>query len=106
MPISEAERRFVDEITIDLPWGLVEHFSGMPRWRPEDVNRGMDALVERLRGEGIPVEVHQPEIYLSIPYAASVSAGGITYRAKPPSSALPVRPPGTGRAEEGAPASW
>ncbi len=97
MPISEAERRFVDEITIDLPWGLVEHFSGMPRWRPEDVNRGMDALVERLRGEGIPVEVHQPEIYLSIPYAASVSAGGITYRAKPPSSALPVPGGRTGK---------
>ena len=97
MPISEAERRFVDEITIDLPWGLVEHFSGMPRWRPEDVNRGMDALVERLRGEGIPVEVHQPEIYLSIPYAASVSVGGITYRAKPPSSALPVPGGRTGK---------
>ena len=97
MPISEAERRFVDEVTIDLPWGLVEHFSGMPRWRPEDVNRGMDALVERLRGEGIPVEVHQPEIYLSIPYAASVSAGGITYRAKPPSSALPVPGGRTGK---------
>ncbi len=97
MPMSEAERRFVDEVTIDLPWGLVEHFSGMPRWRPEDVNRGMDALVERLRGEGIPVEVHQPEIYLSIPYAASVSAGGITYRAKPPSSALPVPGGRTGK---------
>ncbi len=97
MPISEAERRFVDEVSLDLPWGLVEHFSGMPRWRPEDVNRGMDALVERLRGEGIPVEVHQPEIYLSIPYAASVSAGGITYRAKPPSSALPVPGGRTGK---------
>jgi hypothetical protein len=97
MPISEAERRFVDEVTIDLPWGLVESFAGMPRWRPEDVNRGMDTLVQRLRGEGIPVEVHEPEIYLSIPYAASVSAGGITYRAKPPSSALPVPGGRTGK---------
>lgn len=97
MPISEAERRFVDEVTIDLPWGLVESFAGMPRWRPEDVNRGMDTLVQRLRGEGIPVEVHEPEIYLSIPYAASVSAGGMTYRAKPPSSALPVPGGRTGK---------
>ena len=97
MPISEAERRFVDEVTIDLPWGLVESFAGMPRWRPEDVNRGMDTLVQRLHDEGIPVEVHQPEIYLSIPYAASVSAGGITYRAKPPSSALPVPGGRTGK---------
>ncbi len=97
MPMSEAERRFVDEVTIDLPWGLVESFAGMPRWRPEDVNRGMDTLVQRLHDEGIPVEVHQPEIYLSIPYAASVSAGGITYRAKPPSSALPVPGGRTGK---------
>lgn len=97
MPISEAERRFVDEVSLDLPWGLVESFAGMPRWRPEDVNRGMDTLVQRLRGEGIPVEVHEPEIYLSIPYAASVSAGGVTYRAKPPSSALPVPGGRTGK---------
>lgn len=97
MPISEAERRFVDEVSLDLPWGLVESFAGMPRWRPEDVNRGMDTLVQRLHGEGIPVEVHEPEIYLSIPYAASVSAGGVTYRAKPPSSALPVPGGRTGK---------
>lgn len=97
MPISDTERRFVDEVSLDLPWGLVESFAGMPRWRPEDVNRGMDTLVQRLHGEGIPVEVHEPEIYLSIPYAASVSAGGITYRAKPPSSALPVPGGRTGR---------
>lgn len=97
MPISDAEHRFVDEVSLDLPWGLVESFAGMPRWRPEDVNRGMDTLVQRLRSEGIPVEVHEPEICLSIPYAASVSAGGVTYRAKPPSSALPVPGGRTGK---------
>ena len=97
MPISEAERRFVDEVSLDMPWALVESFATMPRWRPEDVNRGVDTLVQRLRGAGIPVEVHEPEIYLSIPYAASVSAGGVTFRAKPPSSALPVPGGRTGR---------
>ena len=97
MPISEAEQVFVDEVSLDMPWALVETFSTMPRWRPEDVNRGVDTLVQRLRGAGIPVEVHEPEIYLSIPYAASVSAGGVTYRAKPPSSSLPVPGGRTGR---------
>ena len=38
----------------------------------------------------MPVEVHRPEIYLSIPQSASVSAGGATFRAKPPSSSLSV----------------
>ncbi|MBC7634479.1 MAG: M28 family peptidase, partial [Acetobacteraceae bacterium] len=69
----------------------------MPRWRPEDVNRGADAIVERLRAAGVPVEVHEPEIYLSIPYAASVTAGGTTYRAKPPSSAMSVPGGRTGK---------
>ncbi len=97
MPISDIEARFLNEISLDVPWSLVETFSGMPRWRPEDVNRGMDTLIARLREHGIPVEVHSPEIYLSIPYAASVSAGGVTYRAKPPSSSLPVPGGRTGK---------
>ncbi|HEX3404856.1 MAG TPA: M28 family peptidase [Acetobacteraceae bacterium] len=90
MPITEAERRFLDEVSLDLPWALVEQFATMPRWRPEDVNHGADALVSRLRHIGVPVEVHEPEICLSIPYSASVTAGGIPYRAKPPSASLSV----------------
>jgi N-acetylated-alpha-linked acidic dipeptidase len=90
MPISAAEQRFLDEVSLTLPWSLVEEFSRMPRWRPEDVNRGADAIVSRLRAAGIPVEVNEPEICLSVPLSASVTAGNITYRAKPPSSSLPV----------------
>ncbi len=88
MPISDSERRFIDEVSLDMPWGLVETFSTMHRWRPEDVNRGADVIVERLRAAGVPVEVHEPEIFLSIPLSASVTAANITYRAKPPSSSL------------------
>ncbi|HEY0419568.1 MAG TPA: M28 family peptidase, partial [Acetobacteraceae bacterium] len=97
MPISDSEQRFLDAVSLDAPWALVERFATMPRWRPEDVNRGVDELVLRLRDLGVPVEVHQPEIYLSIPYSASVSAGGTTFRAKPPSSSLSVPGGRTGR---------
>ena len=90
MPISDVERRFLDAASLDLPWGLVESFSTMPRWRPEDVNCSADVIVQRLRGAGVSVEVHEPSLYLSIPLSASVTAGGVTYRAKPPSSALSV----------------
>jgi N-acetylated-alpha-linked acidic dipeptidase len=90
VPISDVERGFLDIVSLDLPWGVVETFSKMPRWRPEDVNRGADVIVERLRAAGVPVELHEPELYLSIPLSASVVAGGVTYRAKPPSSALSV----------------
>jgi hypothetical protein len=97
MAISGLEQRFLDEVGLELPWSLVERFSQMPRWRPEDVNRGADIIVEKLAEAGVPVEVHAPEIYLSIPYAASVSAGGVTYRAKPPSSSLSVPGGRTGK---------
>ncbi|MXP64774.1 M28 family peptidase [Roseomonas sp. M0104] len=62
----------------------------MPRWRPEDVNAAADVIAGRLAALGIPVDVHQPEICLSVPLSASVRAGGKSYRAKPPSSSLPV----------------
>jgi N-acetylated-alpha-linked acidic dipeptidase len=79
--ISSAEQRILDKISLDEPWRLVETFSTMPRWRPEDVNRGADTIADRLRALGVPVEVHEPEIYLSIPLSASVQAGGKTFRA-------------------------
>jgi len=88
MPISDSERRFIDEVSLTMPWALVETFATMPRWRPEDVNRGADVIVERLRAAGVPVEVHAPEIFLSVPLSASVTAANVRYRAKPPSSSL------------------
>lgn len=90
MSISPHEQRVLDSVSLDLPWSLVEAFSTMPRWRPEDVNAAVDHLVARLGECGIPVEVHAPEIYLSIPLSASVEIEGRTVRAKPPSSSLPV----------------
>ncbi len=90
MPISENERLFLDTVSLDLPWSLVETFADMPRWRPEDVNAAVDHLVGRLAAAGVPVEVHAPEIFLSVPLSASVEAEGHKFRAKPPSSALSV----------------
>lgn len=97
MPITQAEQRFLDAVSLDLPWSLVERFSTMPRWRPEDVNRAGTIIADRLREAGVPVELHAPEIFLSIPLSASVEAAALTYRAKPPSSALSV--PGGRRAK-------
>jgi len=90
MPITADEQRFLDAISLDAPWDLVTTFAGMHRWRPDDVNTACDVIVDRLRRHGIPVEVHTPEICLSVPHDASVTAGGVKYRAKPPSSALSV----------------
>lgn len=88
MAISAAEQAFIDDVSLDMPWALVETFATMHRWMPEDVNKAADVIAGRLRAVGVPVEVHAPEIYLSIPLSASVTAANETYRAKPPSSAL------------------
>ena len=97
MTITATEQRFLDDISLDMPWALVETFATMHRWMPEDVNKAADVMVARLRAAGVPVEVHAPEIYLSIPLSASVTAENIAYRAKPPSSSLPAPDGVTGR---------
>ena len=97
MALTAAEQRFIDDVSLELPWQLVETFSTMHRWQPEDVNKGADVIIEKLQAAGIPVDVYSPEICLSVPQSASVTAGGVSYRAKPPSSSLSVPQGRTGR---------
>ena len=82
--MTDLERRVLADIDLNVPWSLVETFSGMVREHPSDVDAAVDVLVERLRGFGIPVTVHEPDLYLSIPKEAGVTADGRTFRAKPP----------------------
>ena len=87
----------LDEVDLEAPWELVEAFSRQPRWRPEDVNRGADMIVARLTALGVPVTVHEPEIYLSIPFEAEVRAAGRVIRAKPPAYSASAPEGVTGR---------
>ena len=84
--------RVTRDISIDAPWSLIEAFATQPREKPEDGNRGAEMIAERLRGFGVPVTMHQPDLYLSLPISASVQAGGATFAAKPP--AFSVSAPG------------
>ena len=88
--LDAVEADILGAITLDAPWSLVETFAGTPRWKPADVNAAAETLASRLRALGVPVTVHMPKIYLSIPFDASVEAGGKRFRAKPPSAALSV----------------
>ena len=81
-----TETKIIAKAKIDHAWDLVETFSGMPRWKPDDVNTAGDLIADRLRALGVPVTVHRPRIYLSVPHDASVVAGDTTHQAKPPSS--------------------
>lgn len=82
--MNELEQQVLAEVSLDEPWALVESFSTYKREHPNDVNRGMDEVVTRLKSHGVDVTVHTPNLYLSLPGAARVEAGGKTFRAKPP----------------------
>ena len=79
--LSAALRK---EIKLDAPWGLIEKFAHQHREKPEDANRGAEMIAETLRAHGIPVTMHAPELFLSLPGSASVEAAGVRYAAKPP----------------------
>lgn len=81
-----TESKIFAQAKLESAWDLVETFSGMPRWKPDDVNSAGDLIADRLRALGVPVTVHRPRIYLSVPHDASVTTGDVTHRAKPPSS--------------------
>ncbi|MEM9549824.1 MAG: M28 family peptidase [Pseudomonadota bacterium] len=84
--MDSAESSVLQQIRLDDAWNLVTAFSGMHRWRPEDVNRAGDLIAERLEALGVPVTVHRPTVWLSVPLDASVEVDGARLRAKPPSS--------------------
>ena len=77
----------IDSITLDEPWSLIERFTTLRREHPDDVRTAADEIVARLKRLGIPVDVHDPEVFLSIPGKGSVEAkgegAGAPYRAKP-----------------------
>ena len=70
--------------SVELGWSLVEAFANQPRERPQDVNRGADMIAERLTSIGIPVTMHEPKLFLSLPGNARVDIAGRRYAAKPP----------------------
>lgn len=82
--MTPEETALLDQVTLDEPWALVESFATFKREHPDDVNRGMDEVVERLTRHGVEVKVHEPDLFLSLPGEARVEAGGVKYRAKPP----------------------
>src|SRR6187455_2496845 len=90
MSLSQQESAVLEQVGLEEAWPLIEHFSTRPREHPTDVNACMAHLVSRLEAHGIPVAVHRPSLYLSLPGKARVECGGRTFRAKPPAFSIPV----------------
>ena len=43
------DKSILENVDINVAWDLVEKFSIMPRWKPEDVNKGADLIVSKLK---------------------------------------------------------
>ena len=65
--MNEIEKRLLDSATIDHAWPLVELFSTIRREHPDDCNRAAQHLVDRLKALGVPVKIHEPQLYLALP---------------------------------------
>ena len=88
--MTPFEQELLKQIDVDIPWELVTKFSKMKRCLPEEVNKAADVIVEHLSDLGLPFKVYEPDIYLSIPLSASLTADEDTFKAKPPSMSLSV----------------
>lgn len=83
--MNELEKQVLDQISLDAPWALIEEFSTMVREHPTDVNKAADVIARRLGELGIPVTMHEPSLYLSLPKPSAVKVGDREFRAKAPS---------------------
>jgi len=63
------------------PWSRRSQKS--KREHPDDGNRAISLIVERLRAHGVPVTVHAPMLYLTLPKGAHVEADGRRLHARP-----------------------
>lgn len=81
--LSTSQNAALADISLDAPWALIERFSTLKREHPDDVRTAAEEIVTRLKAHGVPVEVHDPELFLSLPGQASVAVDYAAFRAKP-----------------------
>jgi hypothetical protein len=85
------EDEVVEAVRVDDAWALVEEFSTLVRESGTDEEReAVGHITRRLDAWGVPYTVHEPELLISLPRGASLTAGGVEFRAKTPSMAVPT----------------
>ncbi|SDN14754.1 Peptidase family M28 [Halogranum gelatinilyticum] len=73
--LSGLERRVADEIDDEEPWALLERFADLERVSgSDDEVAAAEYIIDRLEAFDIEYERYDPELYLSLPHDASVTA--------------------------------
>ncbi len=92
---ADLEARLLQDLSSDVPWALVERFSTLVRESgSEDEREAARYISDRLQEFGVPHQVYEPELFLSVPVSASLEVEGQRFRAKPPSFSASTGPEG------------
>jgi hypothetical protein len=95
--VAQGEQLVIDAIRSDDAWSLVLELSTLVRDSGgEDERRAFESIASRLTAFGVPHTLHEVEALISLPGAASVSAGGRTFAGKTASMAAPTGADGVG----------
>ena len=93
---TQLEKALLADASVDDGWRLIERFTTLNRESGSpDEHAAADYIAAELRRLGVPFEMHQPDLYLSLPRAASVTLGsGDVLHGKPPAFAGTSPPDG------------
>jgi hypothetical protein len=73
--LSDVERRVVADIDDEEPWALLERFADLERVSgSDDEVAAAEYIVDRLEAFGVDYDRYDPELYISQPHDASVTA--------------------------------
>ncbi|MEM6530381.1 MAG: M28 family peptidase, partial [Chloroflexota bacterium] len=94
-PAISLEETLLEELSSEEPWALIERFTTLVRESASDDEReAAKYITDRLEALGVPHEVYEPELFLSIPVKSSLVVGGDTIRAKSPAFSTTTAPEG------------
>ena len=86
---AALEERLLGAIGLDVPWGLVERFTGLTRLSgSEDEAKAERLITDQLAAFGVDYTVHRPTCLISLPGPATLrttAPGGRSYGVKTPS---------------------
>lgn len=92
---ASLEQALLDELAIDVPWALIERFTTLVRESgSEDERISAQYMVDQLKAFGVPHQVYEPELFLSVPVKSSLVVNGQTIRAKSPAFSASTPPEG------------
>jgi N-acetylated-alpha-linked acidic dipeptidase len=88
--MTKDEAALIASATLDEAWPMVEFFSTVRRESAAEGNRAILKVVDRLKASGVPVTVHEPNLYLTVPKFGYVEADGKRLHARPAPMTLPA----------------